>query len=270
MHNDHDLDLITALAEGRLEDPAAAEDLVATCPECAQVFDSHRTVLEAVALQDPVFLDDFERRRLRSAVWEALELEEIPVTTAIPRPSGALWWYRVGAVAAALFVVVGVGSQLVSERGDETGATFATTGGELAPTDRFNTFEGPAAGSEEQFTEETSSAAQDEAASSEEADSPATTAAGADTSGLQVDADDLAEAAAQFGRRASASEEAHSESALTCASQDQAAPAAPVVATEPVDVDGAPAWFVAFGSESEIVGVNVYVDETCEVLYRDE
>lgn len=266
MHNDHDLELIAALAEDRLEDPAPAEDLVRTCPECADAFHSHRTVLDAAADDAIAPLDDLERRRLRTSVWEALEADRAAGSPRPAFPSQARpktpWWYRVAPVAAALVVVVGVGANLVRQDGDQ--ATATTAAGLTAPVDSMATLDAAdaTAGSDTTTAE-----------SGPSEQTVANTTAGAEeeeTALRQFDPDELAEAAADFERRVGDISDETADPALACVADDSLAPPDNVVATEAAEVGGAPAWFVAFGTRQQVTSVNVYAEDGCEVLYRGE
>ncbi|MGA7269927.1 MAG: hypothetical protein WB239_02530, partial [Acidimicrobiia bacterium] len=103
MHTDNHLDLIDALVEGRSSDPAAARHLVATCPECGEAYQAHLAVKQAVESQPIVPLSEVERRRLRAAVWSGLDAATAPART-------TPLWYRIAPVAAALVLVIGLGS----------------------------------------------------------------------------------------------------------------------------------------------------------------
>lgn len=101
MHHEHDLDLLDAFAEGRLDDPRPAESLIESCPECSDHYRDYAVVRAAVAAEPAPLLGDLERRRLRAAVWEEIGTETAPARS-------TPWWYRVAPVAAALAIVVGV------------------------------------------------------------------------------------------------------------------------------------------------------------------
>lgn len=265
LHQDHDLDLLAAFAEGRLSDPAPAEAMIAACPECAEVFESHRTVLEAVRRQTPAVLDDLERRRLRAAVWGKLQEEPSPaVVTPVPaRRSATPWWYRVVPVAAALVVVVGVAANLVPRGGDAD--TTADLTSEGPGVDRFDSSE----------------AAPETTAASEAtitADASATTTAGASPTtgsdsgegGTSQAADSgMEEAAAEFARRAVADEEAVDEEARECVAADPEAEG-DAVASESTAFDSVEAWLVGLGTPTEVERVTVYAADDCRVLYRSE
>ena len=262
LHQDHDLDLIAAFVEGRLDDPAPAEALVAACPECAHDFQSHQTVLEAVRVQPHATLDDLERRRLRAAVWEGIEAEPSPAAAPpVPaRKASTPWWYRIAPVAAALVVVVGVSANLVPQGGDSaTTEELRTTGPGVDALER-----------PEMATEGT-----DAADATSMADAPETTAAAtATTSGASGGATELAstemeEAATDFAERAVADSTDVDPEAAECVAGDPEANAS-AVAAESAVIEDTETWLVGLGTPTEVTGVVVYAADDCRVLYRGD
>lgn len=256
MHSHHDLDLIAAFAEGRLTDSAEAEELVANCQDCSEAYRAHRLVLEAIAAEQPPAMDDLERRRLHSNVWNALQTEP----AAAPSPSGVPWWYRAASVAAVLVVVVGVGSIFIS--GDDDSAdsgTFEVTTAD-APTD-------DGAGDEltpEAFSVPATTAAADQAEESAEADGDAGT--GGEMRG-NLTMDELEEAATEFADRVETGDSIVDES-FDCPIPEDIVE--PVVASETAQVEDAPVWFVAFGRPDEVSSVVIFRQADCTVVFDQE
>lgn len=115
MHR-HDLDAIAALADGTLEDEAAARALIETCQECRAEYESQRAVLDALSSVEAAVMTETEKAALHRDLWTALRSGQAP------QPSKS-WWYRLPYAAAGLFVVIGVAaviSQTVSSDGTET------------------------------------------------------------------------------------------------------------------------------------------------------
>lgn len=249
MHSEHDLDLITDLVEGRLDDPAPAEALIASCAECAEAYDAHRLVKAAVAAEPAVFLNDFERRRLHDALWADLAPASVPARPE-PRRATTPWWYRVAPVAAALVVVVGVGTVLTGG-GDQATETLETVGGELDAG-------GPTEGGAEMF------AAPEETAGADEADTMAPRSV---LDEMVLTEDELEEAAGEFSERIAAGPTDLDAEVLRCVEQDGLDEG--VVGSEPATVDGDPVWFVAFGSSAEVTVVKVYRQSDCLVIFPD-
>lgn len=247
MHSEHDLDLISDLVEGRLDDPAPAEALIATCAECAEAYEAHRLVKAAVAAEPAVSLNDLERRRLHDALWA--DLAPAPARPE-PRKATTPWWYRVAPVAAALVVVVGVGAVLTGGD-DEAADTFETVGAELDAG-------GPTEGGAEMF------AAPEETVAADEADTMASRSVPDE---MVLTEDDLEEAAGEFSERIAAGPPDLDAEVFRCVEQDGMDEG--VVGSEPVTVDGEPVWFVAFGSPDEVTVVKVYRQSDCTVIFPD-
>ena len=171
MHFRHDLDLLDALAEGRLADPAEAEALVASCPECADYYRSYALVRAAIAAEPPPRLGDWERQRLRSSVWQQ-----------VSTPAKAPWWYRVAPVAAALVVVVGVASLVGQMSGGGDGAEV-TAGAPAGEVESVSAFDAPPADHTRSALPEEVEKALDEFIAGLKA-TPTTAAAGEDASNI--------------------------------------------------------------------------------------
>ena len=125
MHERHDLDLVFALAQGTLEDPAPGRELVDSCPECAEYYEANLLVLEAIRSEPAPRLTDLERFRLRQAVWAEVDSAEPETTPEVPVASSTPRWYRIMGAAAILAAFVAVGAVLVGGRGGETTLTTA-------------------------------------------------------------------------------------------------------------------------------------------------
>lgn len=247
MHQEHDLDLISDLVEGRLDDPAPAEALISTCAECAEAYEAHRLIKAAVAAEPPVSLNDFERRRLHDALWA--DLAPAPARTE-QRKSTTPWWYRIAPVAAALVVVVGIGTVLTGG-GEQATDTLETAGGEL-----------DAGGSTERGAE--MFAAPEETVGTDVADTMASRSV---LDEVVLTQDELEEAAGEFSGRIAAGPTDLDAEVFRCVDQDEMDEG--VVGSEPAIVDGDPVWFVAFGSPDEVTVVRVYRQADCAVVFPD-
>lgn len=118
-----EVELIVALAEGRLEDESEARALIEASPRLRAVYQAQLQAVEAAAVLPAAHLTDTERTALRRDVWSSLRLD--------PEPQAATrgWAFpRLGYAAGAALLVVGVvalASQL--GHGGDTGAgTFAS------------------------------------------------------------------------------------------------------------------------------------------------
>lgn len=128
MTHEHDIELILAIAEGSLapDEQAAAETLLLSCQVCRSDLQLQREAVAALHAAPPVVMTDLERGSLHRAVAEKIILA--PRTERV-RP-GLPWFQRLMpamAAAAALLVVVGVGSVLIDRTGGADVAAEATT-----------------------------------------------------------------------------------------------------------------------------------------------
>ncbi|HET9259350.1 MAG TPA: hypothetical protein VFP42_04400 [Acidimicrobiia bacterium] len=98
---DHELELIAALAEGRLEDESEARALIATSAEHRAEYEAQKQALDALGNVTTANLSELERTSLHREVWSELRS---PRTTPGPTP----WYSRWAPVAAGMFVVVGL------------------------------------------------------------------------------------------------------------------------------------------------------------------
>jgi hypothetical protein len=120
MMHEHDFDLIASIAEGELgpDEQAAAEALLVACPACRADLQLQRQALAFLQAAPPVLMTDIERAALHKSVAENLPPARRPSSTKTNAP----WFQRLMpamAAAAALIVVVGVGSVLVTGSGDD-------------------------------------------------------------------------------------------------------------------------------------------------------
>lgn len=135
---DHELELLAALAEGRLEDESEARALIASSPEARAEYEAQRSALEALSELDSVFLSEQERAELHRDVWTALR------APAEIGPSRGRWFSRWVPVTAGLFILVGVvavlnqtdmldgGTDSAQQSGAEIAATATTAFAETA------------------------------------------------------------------------------------------------------------------------------------------
>lgn len=98
---DHELELIAALAEGRLEDETEARALIASSAEHRAEYEAQRDALAVLDTVTPATLSELEKASLHREVWSELRS---PNASPAPHP----WYYRWAPVAAGMFVVVGL------------------------------------------------------------------------------------------------------------------------------------------------------------------
>lgn len=111
MH-DHNLDLIMALAEGTLDEPArlAAEAQIAACDGCGVELEAQRLALDALRAAPAPELTMLEAMRMRRDLRQELGIAEPAATTPTRRRAGARWQRLSVALSAAavLLLVVAV------------------------------------------------------------------------------------------------------------------------------------------------------------------
>ncbi|CAN5873295.1 hypothetical protein BH23ACT5_BH23ACT5_07160 [soil metagenome] len=265
MGHEHDLELIAALVEGRLDNPAEAEAQAAACSECG----AHRdllVVLAAVAASPSPSLDDLERRRMRESVWEQMATPRATV----PSRAGALWYYRIASVAAVLVLVVGFGVFLGARSGqDET-----LSGDSLEIAAASEEADDGAAGAPEQADD--ASRMDTSEAPSDSDSSDMTTAADEAFIAPNLDErlqvakpEEIAGAIAHF--RLLASEAVGSDVtpwAEDCVAADSLAERPPFLSAGG-SVGDTPVEFVALGNPSDVTEVVVYGADDCAVLHRE-
>lgn len=117
---DDQIELIAALVEGRLEDESEARALIDSAPEFREEYEAQKTSYEMLRQVGTASLSDGERSALHRDVWTALR------QGTDTSPGRGSWYYRWVAVAAGMFVVVGLAAVLSQVGGgDEAGETFA-------------------------------------------------------------------------------------------------------------------------------------------------
>jgi hypothetical protein len=137
MMHEHDSELIAAIAEGEMAagDLSAAEAVVASCEDCSTDLKLQREALRALQTAPPVAMSDLERATLHRNVTKSLAPAERRADKLRPVP----WFQRLMpamAAAAALLIVVGVGSILVDGPAADLAAdptSAATSDGQLVP-----------------------------------------------------------------------------------------------------------------------------------------
>ena len=102
--SDYDLELIAALAEGRLEDESEARALIATNDEARSEYEAQKLALDALSGMSPASMTETERASLRRGTWTELRA---PVAVSSQRSSSP-WYSRWMPVAAGMFVLVGL------------------------------------------------------------------------------------------------------------------------------------------------------------------
>ncbi len=123
---DRELELIAALVEGRLDDESEARALIEANPELRQEYEAQVLAYGALTAAGSVSLSETERSSLHRDVWTALRHQ--------PASRKGQWYVRMAAVAAGLFVVVGLAAVLSSQGGaDDDG--FAEIAADVAESD---------------------------------------------------------------------------------------------------------------------------------------
>lgn len=116
---DHELELIAALVEGRLEDETEARALIESTPEHRAEYEAQRTAYEALSVIGTAGLSEAERTSLRRDVWTELRAAQTPARARTP------WYYRWVPALAGMFVVVGLVTVLNQGGADESAGTEA-------------------------------------------------------------------------------------------------------------------------------------------------
>lgn len=99
---EHELELIAALVEGRLEDESEARALIESSPELAEEYEAQKLAYEAMRGAGTTSLRETERAALHRDIWTELRSGSIPAASRSP------WYYRWAPVAAGFLVVVGL------------------------------------------------------------------------------------------------------------------------------------------------------------------
>ena len=158
MMHEHDTDLIAAIAEGEMSpaEQTAAEASLETCEACRTDLQLQREALALLRSTPRVEMTDLERAAVHREV--ARRLGPAPRDVQV-RPK-APWFQRLMpamAAAAALLVVVGVGSVLINEPGAdqsaaETTAAVAADGGATSVAEELAEMSGALDGEADQAT----------------------------------------------------------------------------------------------------------------------
>ena len=121
--NDTDLDLLLALADGRLSaaDAETARTRVAADSNLAAELEMQRLALDRLHDLPMPSLDETERERLHASLREQLHLEPIVVPVPVTRQRRRSWWLPVTGLATAAVVLAGV-LYVVPRVGDQSTA----------------------------------------------------------------------------------------------------------------------------------------------------
>ncbi|MGD2043890.1 MAG: hypothetical protein PVJ28_09600 [Acidimicrobiia bacterium] len=111
---DHELELIAALVEGRLEDEAEARALVESAPQFRVEYEEQKIAYEALSTVGTASLTENERAGLRRDIWTELRAEHSAAPQKTP------WYYRWVPALAGMFVVVGLVA-VINQGGDDSG-----------------------------------------------------------------------------------------------------------------------------------------------------
>lgn len=129
----HDLDLIAAYSEGLLADPGEAARLVRECPDCRREYDLQQSVKGLLADLPIARITAAERSRLDAAIGSISTARVVAMTDRrrVQR------WMRAASVAAATFVVIGLGSVYLGlmDSGSQSATTTTSADGNFAGAD---------------------------------------------------------------------------------------------------------------------------------------
>ena len=118
---DHELELIAALVEGRLDDETEARALVGSSAEHLEEYEAQKTAYEALRGAGVAKLTHSERSALHRDVWTVLRRNHTPARHG---------WYRwVPVTAGVLFVLVGLVAVLGG--GGQDAGVFAETAADV-------------------------------------------------------------------------------------------------------------------------------------------
>ncbi len=98
----HEIELITALAEGTLDDETRARALIDSSSKAQAEYEAQKTALAALAEVQPAVMSEIEKATLHRDTWTALKAQPVAAKKTSP------WYYRWSYAAAGLFVVVGL------------------------------------------------------------------------------------------------------------------------------------------------------------------
>lgn len=123
---EHELELIAALVEGRLEDESEARALIESSPELGEEYEAQKLAYEAMRDAGTASLRETERAALHRDLWTELR-------SGSTHASKTPWYYRWVPVAAGLLVVVGLVSVL-GQGGEDTGEETVNLAADTAET----------------------------------------------------------------------------------------------------------------------------------------
>lgn len=123
---EHEIELISALVEGRLEDESEVRALIASSPEMQTEYESQKIAHEALASAGTTHMREDERAELHRDLWTALRAE--------PRPSRAPWYYRWVPITAGLLIIFVVGIMITDGQSETATFEAADAGGATSPT----------------------------------------------------------------------------------------------------------------------------------------
>jgi hypothetical protein len=130
---DHELNLIAALVEGRLDDETEARALIDSSPQHRSEYEAQKLAYETLRDAGTASLSETESARLHRDLWTALRTE------AAAKPTKTPWYYVWAPVAAGLFVIVGlvtVLNQIGGVEADQLAADLpVTTAGDAETLD---------------------------------------------------------------------------------------------------------------------------------------
>ncbi|HEX6302314.1 MAG TPA: hypothetical protein VF148_17825 [Acidimicrobiia bacterium] len=270
---DHDLELIAALVEGRLEDETEARALIASSAEAREEYEAHKLAYESLRALGTAHLTEEERAALHRDVWTELRTETTTKGTKTPR------YYRWAAVAAGLFVITGLvavlsgGGQEMAESFDEIAAELSGDG--EAGADTTTTAAGAAADMDSGGDDAGGESAPTE--TTEVASEGTTTAAANDESATFYEAEAARVRQGEFtARLQDYEEEAEEESGEVEACLERAGlvdyrPVATLTVPDPGVSDGEESLVVAAPQQTVLAEAPLaFVDlDTCELLYVD-
>lgn len=124
---DHEIELISALVEGRLEDETEARALLDSSPGLQAEYEAQSLAYEALTSAGPAKLGEDEKTALHRDVWTALRSEQTS------SPSRAPWLFRWVPVVGVGIFVVGIGTLTLLNQGT-SGDTAALFDGETDVT----------------------------------------------------------------------------------------------------------------------------------------
>jgi len=268
---DDQIELIAALVEGRLGDESEARALIDSAPEFREEYEAQKTAYAGLRELGPALLTDGERSALHRDLWTSLRQG----TDA--SPGRGSWYYRWVAVAAGMFVVVGLAAVLsqVGGGGDSGDETFAEIGADLdeSATTTAAATDGASAGADR---------AEESADDSVDTMSDATATTVAEGSSAPHDEDVAAYYAGEaervrsgeFGDRLQAHDESDPEVAACVAEAglERHRPVAILIAPAGIAGEDDARLAVAVPDDSELAAATVvFVDtSTCEVVHTDE